>query len=61
MQKKWDRIEKAQREEDLRTEVEIIKENEKELWVEIYKPKTYLELLSDEVGYIFSSYQTLKA
>ncbi|KAG8312262.1 Chromosome transmission fidelity protein 18 [Homalodisca vitripennis] len=47
LQLKWDRIEKKEAEKRT-TEVEIINDPEETLWVEKYKPKSYLELLSDE-------------
>jgi hypothetical protein len=55
LQKKWNKIEKVQQEEQSRTEVEIVREQDRELWVEKYKPKSYLELLSDEVRIVLSS------
>ncbi|XP_054268805.1 chromosome transmission fidelity protein 18 homolog [Macrosteles quadrilineatus] len=48
LQRKWDRIEKVQQEQQSRLELEIFKEKDEDLWVEKYKPKNYLELLSDE-------------
>uniref|UniRef100_A0A1B6J544 AAA+ ATPase domain-containing protein n=1 Tax=Homalodisca liturata TaxID=320908 RepID=A0A1B6J544_9HEMI len=47
LQLKWDRIEKKEAEKRT-TEIEIINDPEETLWVEKYKPKSYLELLSDE-------------
>lgn len=51
LQAKWNRIEKHQAEERSKTtDIEIIQSSEGELWVEKYKPRSYLDLLSDEVG-----------
>uniref|UniRef100_A0A1B6LVK8 AAA+ ATPase domain-containing protein n=1 Tax=Graphocephala atropunctata TaxID=36148 RepID=A0A1B6LVK8_9HEMI len=47
LQQKWDRIEKKEAEKKA-TEVEVINVPEETLWVEKYKPRSYLELLSDE-------------
>jgi hypothetical protein len=57
IQKKLDQEEAEQRSSEPATETMSEEEDSADLWVEKYRPKSYLELLSDEVMFIVILYQ----